>query len=47
MNCLAALCALIVKVAVSNPTVARTCDWILLVAWLVQGVYIFGRFGKK
>lgn len=47
VNCLAALCALAVKSAISNPAVARTCDWILLVAWLVQGVYIFSKFGKK
>lgn len=46
-NCLAALCALIVKIAVSNPTIARTCNWIVLVALLIQGVYIFSRFRKK
>ena len=46
-NCLIALCALAVKSAISNPTVVKTCDWILLAAWLVQGVYIFSRFRKK
>ncbi len=47
MSCLAALCALIVKIAISNPTISRTCNWIVLVALLIQGMYIFSRFRKK
>lgn len=47
INCLVAICALLVKDVTVNQVVVRLCKWVLLVAWLIQGAYILFRFRKK
>ena len=47
INCLVAICALLVKDITVNQVVVRLCKWVLLVAWLIQGAYILFRFRKK
>ena len=47
VNCAVAIAALVARKIVQTEAVSNACEWILLAAWLIQGVYIFSRFGKK
>lgn len=43
INCLVAIAALIIRDAVQNKTVSTVCKWVLIIAWIIQGIYIFSK----
>lgn len=47
INCAMALSALLIRNLLRNEAVSAACDWVLLIAWLVQGVYLFCGRKKK
>lgn len=47
VNCAAAIAALATRGIVRTEAVSNACEWILLAAWLIQGVYIFSRPKEK
>ena len=47
VNCAAAIAAPATRRIVRTEAVSNACEWILLAAWLIQGVYIFSRPKEK
>ncbi len=47
INCLVAICALLVKDTVANQSVTKVCTVVLYIAWLIQGAYVFYRLRQK
>lgn len=47
VNCLIAICALLIKDTITNQTVTTVCTWVLFAAWVIQGAYIFSKPKRK
>lgn len=47
VNYAAAIAALATRRIVQTEAVSNACEWILLAAWLIQGVYIFSKPKEK
>lgn len=47
INCIVAIAALIIQDLVQNKTVSSICKWVLIIAWIVQGIYIFSKYKSE
>lgn len=44
INCIVVIVALIIRDATNNETVSTICRWTLIIAWIIQGIYIYHKY---
>lgn len=44
INCIVVIVALIIRDATNNETVSAICRWTLIIAWIIQGIYIHHKY---
>ena len=47
INCIIAIIALILRDVSNNERIEGICSWVLVIAWVIQGIYIFTIYNRE